>query len=93
MCVLTCDIIGALSDTLFDATSDSLYSSALTHYYGIHTMNEHALAVLLDVAETQLSQYDDDTEYQSVIRQSIDKLQPLWIESVTHRLMTRDMGE
>ena len=56
-------------------------------------MNEHALAVLLDVAETQLSQYDDDTEYQSVIRQSIDKLQPLWIESVTHRLMTRDMGE
>ena len=59
----------------------------------IHNMNEHALAVLLDVAETHINQYDDDVEYQNIIRQSIDKLQPLWIDAVTHRLMTRDMGE
>ena len=56
-------------------------------------MNEHALAVLLDVAETHISQYDDDVEYQNIIRQSIAKLQPVWVDSVAHRLMTRDMGE
>jgi len=55
-------------------------------------MNEHALAVLLDVAETHINQYDDDVEYQNIIRQSIDKLQPVWVESVTHRLMTRDIA-
>jgi len=56
-------------------------------------MNEHALAVLLDVAETHINQYDGDVEYQNIIRQSIAKMQPVWVEAITHRLMTRDMGE
>ena len=52
-------------------------------------MNEHALAVLLDVAETHISQYDDDVEYQNIIRQSIAKLQPVWVEAVSERIMTQ----
>ena len=52
-------------------------------------IEEHALAVLLDVAESQISQYDDDKEYQVVVMESIKVLQPKWVEEVTQRLMDR----
>jgi hypothetical protein len=52
-------------------------------------IEEHALAVLLDVAETQISQYDDDKEYQAVVEKSIKVLQPIWVKEVTQRLMNQ----
>ena len=53
---------------------------------------EHALAVLLDVAESQISRYDDDKEYQAVIRKSIKILQPKWINEVSQRLMSKTVA-